>query len=67
MALDLTLSAPHQENRRPFQNSLEDSHNNSYNNIAEYAASLTKDPNFTAALAAAVANSITQQPKLSKI
>lgn len=63
MALDLSLSGPHQENRRPFQNFVEDNHRN----IAEYAASLTKDPSFTAALAAAVASSITQQPKVSKI
>jgi hypothetical protein len=63
MALDLSLSSPHQENRRPFQNFVEEYHNNSYNNIAEYAASLTKDPTFTTALAAAVASSITHQPK----
>ncbi|KAL4650734.1 hypothetical protein ACB092_01G109300 [Castanea dentata] len=66
IALDLSLSVPNQESRIPFQNFVEDYHSN-YNKIEEYVASLTKDANFTAALAAAVASSIADQPKISKI
>lgn len=66
-ALGLSLSSPNEENQRPFQKFLEDYQNNNCNKVQEYVASLTKDPNFTATLAAAVAQSITHQPNLSKI
>ncbi|KAK9279155.1 hypothetical protein L1049_012832 [Liquidambar formosana] len=59
MTLDLTLSGSNQESRRPSQSFMQDPN---YNKIEDYVASLTKDPNFTVALAAAVARSITDRP-----
>ncbi|KAG7965547.1 hypothetical protein I3843_08G006600 [Carya illinoinensis] len=69
IALDLSLSGPNEKSRRNdhiVENKL---HTNNCNvNIEEYVASFTKDPSFTAALAAAVARSMTHpQPKPSKI
>ncbi|KAA8525601.1 hypothetical protein F0562_007456 [Nyssa sinensis] len=55
ISLDLTLSGASQETAIPSQSSME---SNNSTNIEEYVASLAKDPNFTAALAAAVARSI---------
>lgn len=59
VTLDLTLSESH----RKISGSFQDSNNNSSisninHDVAEYVASLTRDPNFTATLAAAVAQSI---------
>lgn len=58
VTLDLTLSEPGQQINGSFQ----DSHNNSIStntvDLEECVASLTRDPNFTATLAAAVARSI---------
>ncbi|RVW54174.1 WRKY transcription factor 18 [Vitis vinifera] len=51
-----------QEKRRP-QNFMEDYRKSNCGRVEEYVASLTKDTNFTLALAAAVARSITDQPK----
>ncbi|KAL5850186.1 hypothetical protein ACOSQ4_008199 [Xanthoceras sorbifolium] len=62
IALDLTLSGPNQEKKRPSHDSLQD-YNKKKMKIEEYVATLTKDPNFTIALAAAVASSITDLPK----
>ncbi|KAF5456813.1 hypothetical protein F2P56_026252 [Juglans regia] len=56
IALDLSLSGPNKENRRNYVE--KDHQNNYYNKIEECVASLTKDPNFTASLAAAVARSM---------
>ncbi|KAG6706643.1 hypothetical protein I3843_07G224500 [Carya illinoinensis] len=56
IALDLSLSGPNKENQRNYVE--KDHHNNYYNNIEECVASLTRDPNFTASLAAAVARSM---------
>nr|QWQ79434.1 WRKY12 [Juglans sigillata] len=57
IALDLSLSGPNDKSPRNdvVENKL---HNNNCNDIEEYVASLTKDPSFTAALAAAVARSM---------
>ena len=66
ITLDLTLSGSSQEKKRPSssRDSMEDyDHHNKKMKIEEYVASLTKDPNFTIALAAAVASSITDLPK----
>ncbi|KAK0572722.1 hypothetical protein LWI29_036170 [Acer saccharum] len=66
IALDLTLSGSSQEKKRPSssRDPMEDyDHHNKKMKIEEYVASLTKDPNFTTALAAAVASSITDLPK----
>ncbi|KAL3566070.1 hypothetical protein D5086_031485 [Populus alba] len=64
IALDLTLSSPsiNQQKEKPSKRSMEDcdkiNNNHSKNYIEEYVASLTKDPNFSVALAAAVASSM---------
>lgn len=63
IALDLTLSSPsNQQKEKPSKRSMEDCGkiNNNYNKnyIEEYVASLTKDPTFSVALAAAVASSM---------
>ncbi|CAK7353926.1 unnamed protein product [Dovyalis caffra] len=63
VALDLTLSSPNnQQKENPSPRLMEDSkkiNNYSKNNIMEeYVASLTKDPGFSVALAAAVARSM---------
>lgn len=58
-ALDLSLSGPNEKSRRNHDDIVENKlHNNNCNDIEEYVASLTKDPSFTAALAAAVARSM---------
>ncbi|XP_010265616.1 PREDICTED: probable WRKY transcription factor 40 [Nelumbo nucifera] len=59
VTLDLTLSGANQEMKETHQRFVEDSNKNK---VEEYVASLTKDPSFTAALAAAVARSFTQFP-----
>lgn len=67
VTLDLTLSGTGtgQEKRRP-QNFMEDYRKSNCGRVEEYVASLTKDTNFTLALAAAVARSITDQPNPTK-
>ncbi|XP_058114317.1 probable WRKY transcription factor 40 [Magnolia sinica] len=57
VTLDLTLCRTNQEINRPAQN-----FNNNNNNVAEYVASLTRNPNFTATLAAIIAQSIVNSP-----
>ncbi|XP_041022670.1 probable WRKY transcription factor 40 [Juglans microcarpa x Juglans regia] len=60
IALDLSLSGPNEKSPRNDDIHVENKlHNNNCNDIEEYVASLTKDPSFTAALAAAVARSMT--------
>ncbi|KAI9192053.1 hypothetical protein LWI28_017685 [Acer negundo] len=65
IALNLTLSGSSQEKKRPSShNSREDyDHHKKKMKIEEYVSSLANDPNFTTALAAAVASSITDLPK----
>ncbi|KAA8525603.1 hypothetical protein F0562_007458 [Nyssa sinensis] len=67
MTLDLTLSRTNQETLLPSQNLMEQNNKHNINSnctkIGEYMATLTKDPKFTAAVAAAVACCITQQSK----
>ncbi|KAJ4707786.1 WRKY transcription factor [Melia azedarach] len=66
ITLDLTLTGPSQENKRTSQNILAESNNNKRKKkkkMEEYVASLTRDPNFTVALAEAVASSITELPR----
>lgn len=63
IALDLTLSSPsNQQKENPSKRSMEDcgkiNNNCNKNYIEEYVASLTKDPTFSVALAAAVASSM---------
>ncbi|XVE53537.1 hypothetical protein DITRI_Ditri03aG0010900 [Diplodiscus trichospermus] len=73
ITLDLSLSgSDKQYSRNPpsvmqdYSTSNDDDDDSGGNKrIEDYVASLTKDPNFTVALAAAVARSITQQPKPS--
>lgn len=62
VTLDLTLSGTGQEKRRP-HDFLEDHPKSECSRIEEYVSSLTKDADFTLALAAAVARSINYQPK----
>lgn len=63
LTLDLTLSGPNQEIiRSPSQSFVKENDRT----IQECVASLTKDPNFTIALASAVASSITGLPLPSK-
>ncbi|KAK3211282.1 hypothetical protein Dsin_015988 [Dipteronia sinensis] len=63
IALDLTLSGSSQEKKRPSSHDSVEEYHNKKMKIEEYVASVTKDPNFTIALAAAVASSITDLPK----
>ncbi|KAK8980345.1 hypothetical protein V6N11_061556 [Hibiscus sabdariffa] len=71
IALDLSLSGSDLQNRRNPTAAMHDystsnDHGNNNRRIEDYVASLTKDPNFTLALAAAVARSIkTEHPKPS--
>ncbi|XVE97340.1 hypothetical protein REPUB_Repub03eG0011200 [Reevesia pubescens] len=69
ITLDLNLSASNIENIRNPQNVMQDysKTNDEEDNkrIEDCVASITKDPNFTVALAAAVARSIIEQPKPS--
>ncbi|XP_059643651.1 probable WRKY transcription factor 40 [Cornus florida] len=64
--LDLTLSRENKDTTTPSQNVTQDHFKNNKNNnsnrtrIGQYVTSLTKDPNFTAAIAAAVARSFTE-------
>ncbi|KAF2287275.1 hypothetical protein GH714_039519 [Hevea brasiliensis] len=60
VALDLTLSSPTHDKEKPCQSLMEDhtSNKNCNTKAEEYLASLTKDPSFTVALAAAVARSL---------
>ncbi|XP_058068511.1 probable WRKY transcription factor 40 [Magnolia sinica] len=60
VTLDLTLCATDEKMNRPTQNfnSNTTTNNNNSSNVAEYVASLTRDPNFVATLAAAIARSI---------
>ncbi|KAK6249276.1 hypothetical protein QUC31_020841 [Theobroma cacao] len=60
ITLDLTLSGSNVENSRNPRNLVQETSCNDHDNkrIEDYVASLTKDPNFTVALAAAVARSI---------
>nr|URH10286.1 WRKY52 [Phoebe bournei] len=58
VTLDLTLSESHRKISRSVQDSNNNSSLSNINDVAEYVASLTRDPNFTATLAAAVAQSI---------
>ncbi|KAF5743362.1 putative Transcription factor [Tripterygium wilfordii] len=62
-SLDLNLSSSNQETRRPPQHVLQNYNGIEHKNIEEYAASLAKDPNFTVALAAVIAGSITDLAK----
>ncbi|XVE71258.1 hypothetical protein DITRI_Ditri10aG0136400 [Diplodiscus trichospermus] len=68
ITLDLTLSGSNNENstRNPLNVMQDYSTSNDDDNkrIEDCVASLTKDPNFTLALAAAVARSISEHPKL---
>ncbi|PPD66369.1 hypothetical protein GOBAR_DD36754 [Gossypium barbadense] len=72
ITLDLTLSGSDLQNHRNLPSFMHDystsndDGNNKKKKIEDYVASLTKDPNFTLALAAAVARSIkTEHPKPS--
>ncbi|OMO61574.1 DNA-binding WRKY [Corchorus capsularis] len=73
VTLDLTLSASNLENSTlnpPNINGMKDycsskDDSNKLLRIEDYVASITKDPNFTVALAAAVARSITEQNRRS--
>ncbi|OMO90700.1 DNA-binding WRKY [Corchorus olitorius] len=72
VTLDLTLSGSNLENNLnpPNINGMKDycsnkDDNNKLLRIEDYVASITKDPNFTVALAAAVARSITEQHRRS--
>ncbi|XP_058067614.1 WRKY transcription factor WRKY76-like [Magnolia sinica] len=69
ITLDLNLCGTNQEINRPTQifnnkttNTTTSNNNNKNNNMAEYVASLTRDPNFTATLADAIARSIVNPP-----
>ncbi|XP_077214717.1 putative WRKY transcription factor 40 [Tasmannia lanceolata] len=64
LVLDATLSESNSQ-LRPSQDTMnndDNNHNNSNNILEEYVASLTRDPNFTTAIAAAVALSIVNPP-----
>ncbi|XP_058067616.1 probable WRKY transcription factor 40 isoform X1 [Magnolia sinica] len=72
ISLDMTLCGTDQEINRPTQNFNSNNNNNNNtttavaatttNNMAGYVASLTRDPNFIATLAAAIARSIVNPP-----
>ncbi|KAF8400529.1 hypothetical protein HHK36_013828 [Tetracentron sinense] len=71
ITLDLTLSRANQDIERVSDSSVEENNNNNNNminnysnasRIQEYVASLTEDPNFTGALAAAVARTLHYTP-----
>ena len=68
VTLDLNLSGTGTvpETRRPRNFMEEYQKKSSCSRMEEYVASLTKDANFTLALAAAVARSITEQPNPTK-
>ncbi|XVF89397.1 hypothetical protein PTKIN_Ptkin19aG0127000 [Pterospermum kingtungense] len=68
VTLDLTLSDSDKQTAKNSPSTVTQDHISSCNEdddnkrIEDYVASLTRDPNFTAALAAAVARSITERP-----
>lgn len=65
VTLDLTLSGTGTVSKKKIPKNFMEAYNQKSNcsRIEDYVASLTKDTNFTVALAAAVAGSITKQPK----
>ncbi|XWS17868.1 hypothetical protein CRYUN_Cryun33cG0105500 [Craigia yunnanensis] len=68
ITLDLNLSGSDIQNSRNPPSVMQDystSNDDDNKRIEDYVASLTRDPNFTVALAAAVARSVTEQPKPS--
>ena len=63
MNIDLALSGWAQTDRRRCEDLMQQSDHGSNSKIEEYVSSLIKDPDFTVALAEAVARSMTGQRK----